>query len=978
MVAFVYFTTFRLSYKLRYKNIQPKSILMSDFTKPNGLHKAAIVCILFLLSATGFSQTKYEAENAQLTGTSVATSNPGYTGTGYVTGLNTTTDKITFTVNVSASGSYPLVFRYQNSCGVCEKAQFIRINSGAEVYTQFLPAATGWSNLNYGNVSLNAGNNTIEIRSSWGWTDFDYITVGSPSLSVSPSSLTFTSAGGSNNVGITSNVSWSASDNQSWISVTPSGGSNNGSVSVSVSANAGAQRSGSVTISGGGLTRTVSVTQAAGAIQTKYEAENATLNGTTVSASNPGYSGTGYVTGLDASNDKIIFTVNAATAGSYPLVFRYQNSCGVCEKAQFVRINNGAEVYTQFLPAATGWSDKNYGSISLNAGNNTIEIRSSWGWTDFDYITVGTGGGGSNLNVNPTALNFSSGTGTNQINVTSNVTWSASDNQSWISLSPSGGSGNGTINVSVTANGSTSSRTGSVTISGGGITRSVSVNQNGVSDPDEATIGTNFWRIDWGNGWGDYFVSGINWSTVTNPWRSDFISDLDPYSVLRFMDWGPTNGSEFVNWSSRISKTSNNYNAQVPLTNGDGSGSSGAGVAYEWQIDLCNRATADMWINIPHKASDDFVRQLARLIRDNLDNDQKVYVEYSNEIWNWGFQQTHYADAQGTALGFVGGYPFKGKTVYINAWWGFYVYRSCQVARIFEQEFAGQTQRLVKVLGTQLGYNNWPDLVAEWGDVHPPTLQKMAALAQSSINPNNVTFDLFTVAPYWNGNDLASMQANIDVIEDRMDEVQLTLTDHGNGIRLGCYEAGQDGGNQVANAQNPGIYNVYIDALNRVGGRLAAPLVHYTHVGWDSNHAWGAKQSTGASLSSSHKYRAIVDWVDDNVSSSARIRTPHSKYNDTPDVQAQKDNTPDKNVSVYPNPSRANTLMVEIYTDNESVAEIEIMSFDTQTPVLKVKHILTPGVNQIRIPIDGARSGLHILDIHFGTRRAIRKIAIEK
>jgi hypothetical protein len=316
-----------------------------------------------------------------------------------------------------------------------------------------------------------------------------------------------------------------------------------------------------------------------------------------------------------------------------------------------------------------------------------------------------------------------------------------------------------------------------------------------------------------------------------------------------------------VNWSDRVPKTANNYNYQVPLLNGDGSAGTGAGVAYEWQIDLCNKATTDMWVNIPHKASDDFVRQLARLIRDNLNSQQKVYVEYSNEVWNWGFHQTVYADQQGQAKGFVGEFPFKGKTVYINAWWGYYVYRSCQIARIFEQEFAGQTQRLRKVLGTQLGYDNWPDFVATWGDIHPPTLQLMAALAQPAINPNNVVFDTYAVAPYWNGNDLTSMQADIANIEDKLGEVQRALNDHGNGIKLICYEGGQDGGNQVANAQNPGIYNVYIDALNRIGARLQGPFVHYTHVGWDGNYAWGAKQSTSATLSASHKYRAIVDWV---------------------------------------------------------------------------------------------------------------------
>jgi hypothetical protein len=614
--------------------------------------------------------------------------------------------------------------------------------------------------------------------------------------------------------------------------------------------------------------------------QTKYEAENAALTGVSVVTGAANASGGAYVTGLNTTSDKLVFTVNVATAGSYPLVFRYRNSCGACEKWHYIKINSAAEVYTQFAAPAAGWNNKNYGNINLNAGNNTITLRSSWGWTELDYITIGTG-----------------------------------------DTPPSG----------------------------------------------PVTIGTNFWRIDWGNGWGDYFVPNVNWSTVANPWRGDFIADLNPYSVLRFMDWGPVNGSQFVNWSDRVPKTANNYNYQVPLLNGDGSTGTGAGVAYEWQIDLCNRATTNMWVNVPHKASDDFVRQLARLIRDNLNSQRKVYIEYSNEVWNWGFHQTVYASEQGEARGFIGEFPFKGKTVYINGWWGYYVYRSCQIARIFEQEFAGQTNRLVKVLGTQLGYNNWPEFVAIWGDIHPPTLQLMAALAQPAINPNHVVFDMYAVAPYWNGNDLTAMQADIANIEDKLGEVQRALNDHGNGIKLICYEGGQDGGNQVANAQNPGIYNVYIDALNRIGARLQGPFVHYTHVGWDGGHAWGAKQNTSATLSASHKYRAIVDWVNAHGGPPARVA-----ISQTPDHSDA-----DKTVTIYPNPVVARTLTAFVNSDRLVNATISLVSVSGQK-LAEFKQTLQNGNNIIQVPVGSFKKGMHLLVINKGSERVIKKVMIDQ
>ena len=63
----------------------------------------------------------------------------------------------------------------------------------------------------------------------------------------------------------------------------------------------------------------------------------------------------------------------------------------------------------------------------------------------------------------------------------------------------------------------------------------------------------------------------------------------------------------------------------------DGSG----GVPYEDMIELCNEAQKDMWINIPALATPQFVQSLAQLIYTDLDPNLNVYVEYSNETWNY-------------------------------------------------------------------------------------------------------------------------------------------------------------------------------------------------------------------------------------------------------------------------------------------------------------------------------------------------------
>lgn len=114
-----------------------------------------------------------------------------------------------------------------------------------------------------------------------------------------------------------------------------------------------------------------------------------------------------------------------------------------------------------------------------------------------------------------------------------------------------------------------------------------------------------------------------------HPFHPLFLEGLKPFHCLRFMDWMRTNGSVQTTWGTR-SKT--NYYSQGLRK----------GIAIEYAIQLCNLLKCDAWFCIPHKADDDYIRKFAILVRDTLDPSLKVYLEYSNEIWNWMFSQSHY------------------------------------------------------------------------------------------------------------------------------------------------------------------------------------------------------------------------------------------------------------------------------------------------------------------------------------------------
>ena len=88
----------------------------------------------------------------------------------------------------------------------------------------------------------------------------------------------------------------------------------------------------------------------------------------------------------------------------------------------------------------------------------------------------------------------------------------------------------------------------------------------------------------------------------TVPFNPDFLSFLDNFQCIRFMDWMNTNGSPVMEWDDRI--LPNFYSQAQP-----------AGVAYEYLAQLCNTTEKDAWVNIPHQASDDYIEEFCPVPR---------------------------------------------------------------------------------------------------------------------------------------------------------------------------------------------------------------------------------------------------------------------------------------------------------------------------------------------------------------------------
>jgi hypothetical protein len=173
-------------------------------------------------------------------------------------------------------------------------------------------------------------------------------------------------------------------------------------------------------------------------------------------------------------------------------------------------------------------------------------------------------------------------------------------------------------------------------------------------------------------------MPGFDDRAVKEPFHPAFLRRWQGMACIRFMDWMETNNSPIRRWEDRPRPDDATYTAK--------------GVPLETMIDLSNRLAADPWFCMPHEADDDFVRQFSIMVRERLDPQRRIFIEYSNEVWNGIFRQHRYAGEQGQRLGLAE-----------KSWeaaWRYTAHRSKQMFGIWQSVFGG-TQRLVRVLATQ-------------------------------------------------------------------------------------------------------------------------------------------------------------------------------------------------------------------------------------------------------------------------------------
>ena len=431
-----------------------------------------------------------------------------------------------------------------------------------------------------------------------------------------------------------------------------------------------------------------------------------------------------------------------------------------------------------------------------------------------------------------------------------------------------------------------------------------------------------------------FVMPGYENTFSKEPFHPELLEFLKDFQVIRFMDWMKTNHSPVTEWTDR------NMPSDYTQTLSNG-------VAYEYLIQLCNSLGKDPWICIPHQASDDFIYQFAAMLLEQLDPERRIYLEYSNEVWNGIFSQNSFAQSMGNALGFSGQPWEQG--------WKFYVSRTMDVFRIFEEVFDDDT-RLVRVLAGQSA-NSWLN-------------NRLIEYAQDPLyNPNGTPVDALAIAPYFGGSVadaignaglaasstiesiLDSLEYSLERSFTDMDSNKAVADEHG--LALLAYEGGQhlvasylyhnDAGyvDKLKDAnRHPRMKDLYCQYFDHwyelTGGNL---FCHFSSHGTYSKYgSWGVREFMDDT--EAPKYRGLQDCV--------------FLFNDSQTrVLQSSDALP---YSLYPNPA------------SQGEVHIKGTFIDPMVRVFDLSGHLVPAITRFESPglinIDIARKGLFLVVIY--------------
>jgi hypothetical protein len=327
------------------------------------------------------------------------------------------------------------------------------------------------------------------------------------------------------------------------------------------------------------------------------------------------------------------------------------------------------------------------------------------------------------------------------------------------------------------------------------------------------------------------------WTSPSQVFTTPFLALLRPFTTLRFMDFTATNGNPVSSWSQRT--TPQSATQQSPN-----------GAAWEYVALLANTLHKDIWINIPDQANSDYVTQLATLMHASLDPSLHIWLEYSNEVWNFSFAQASRNQAAAEAI--VAANPSSPLALGCADYdtcryqWGERLVglQALQNGQIFRNIYGAQAYLIRPVYATQLGQTYFVSLVF--------------SMVQAAFGPPAKYFYALAQAPYWSGDnsldglnkgqELANAAANLATLLGPERGFAVWAADYG--LRSVTYEGGPGmSGTASLNAKiaanrSPEMGTLVAQSLRQAFGNGISLYMYYNDAGAYGQYGmWGFTES---------------------------------------------------------------------------------------------------------------------------------------
>ena len=411
-----------------------------------------------------------------------------------------------------------------------------------------------------------------------------------------------------------------------------------------------------------------------------------------------------------------------------------------------------------------------------------------------------------------------------------------------------------------------------------------------------------------------FVMPGFHQHFEKAPFHPEFLSFLEDFQCIRFMDWMKTNGSPVKFWADR--NTVSNYSQT--LANG---------VAYEYIIDLCNLLQKDAWICIPHQADDDFVEHFAEMLRDSLDPQLKIYIEYSNEVWNGIFSQNQYAADTALALGYTG-QPWERS-------WKYTAKRSADIFVIFEQVFVDDS-RFVKV-------------VPAWAASPWVTNFILDRFEESTYNATGITADAVAIAPYFAGEVanrigdnglissitipaiLDSMELAMETVFGYMDECKAVADSHQ--VAMIAYEGGQHLVATWPHIEDTTLTRKLIEANRH--SRMEDLYCQYFNYWYDSTGGGLFANFSSHGLYSKYGSWGVKEFMEDTLSSKY-LGLQQCVFSYNQDTTTAIETPFPISTQIWPNPSNETFIFIETPFYN---SDIQLFDLSGRAIDFKLKEI---------------------------------------